>query len=60
MICGSGHLLHCFALWFSSVVGIADILSAKGKSVYTFRRPKSFLRPLTCTSFLLNFESLNV
>lgn len=33
MICGSRHLLYCFALWISGLVGIADILNAKGKSI---------------------------
>lgn len=33
MICGSGHVLCCFAVWFSSLAGIADIPNAKGKFI---------------------------
>lgn len=33
MICGSGHLLCCFGVRFSTLVGIADIPNAKGKPI---------------------------
>lgn len=42
MLCGSGHLLSCSALWCSSLVGIADTPNAEGKPTEVFGRPKSF------------------